>query len=82
MAGKGEDILEFETGKVTVNSVLQALAARYGSEFKAYLFSDPGKVREHLQLLVDGKAIERLEGLGTALKDGAQLAIVPPVSGG
>jgi molybdopterin synthase sulfur carrier subunit len=82
LAGKGEDVLAFGAGKVTVNSVLQALAARHGTEFKDYLFNEQGKVREPLQLLVDGKAIMRLEGLETELKDGSQLAIIPPVSGG
>lgn len=82
LAGKGEEPLEFDVGSVTVKGVLEELAKRYGKLFKNYLYNEEGRVREHLQLLVNGKSISLLEELDTRLKEGDEVAIVPPVGGG
>jgi molybdopterin synthase sulfur carrier subunit len=82
LAGKGEVILEFRGDEITVATVLQTLAKRFGTEFKDYVFNEQGKIREHLQLLVDGQVITGLKGLETRVKDGNEVAIIPPVSGG
>jgi len=39
-------------------------------------------VREHLQLLVNGKSVSLSEELETRLREGDEVAIVPPVGGG
>ena len=82
LVGKGEETLEFDLGIVTVKDVLEDLAKRYGEEFKDYLYNEEREVREHLQLLVNGKNVSLLEELKTQLKEGDQVAVVPPVGGG
>ena len=74
--------MEFDLGIVTVKDVLEDLAKRYGEEFKDYLYNEEREVREHLQLLVNGKNVSLLEELKTQLKEGDQVAVVPPVGGG
>jgi molybdopterin synthase sulfur carrier subunit len=82
IAGKGEEKLAFRTKSVTVHDVLETLAKRYGKEFREYLYDDKNRVRTHLQLLVNGKSVSLMEELETRLRDGDQVAIVPPVGGG
>lgn len=82
LVGKGEETLEFDLGIVTVKDVLEDLAKRYGEEFKNYLYNEEREVRERLQLLVNGKNVSLLEELKTQLKEGDQVAVVPPVGGG
>lgn len=82
LAGKGEETLEFSAKRVTVKDVLEGLARRHGKAFEDYLYDSKGKVREHLQLLVNGKSVSLMEELETKLREGDQVAIVPPVGGG
>ena len=82
LAGKGKETLEFSAEVVAVKMVLEELAKQHGQAFREYLFNEKGKVREHLQLLVNGRSVDFLEELETRLKEGDQVAIVPPVGGG
>lgn len=81
LAGTKREKLEFST-VVNVEDVLDALVSRYGKEFRDYLYDEEKRVRSHLQLLVNGKSVGLLEDVKTMLKDGDQLAIIPPVGGG
>ena len=74
--------MEFDVGFVTVKDVLEELVKRYGKEFKDYLYDEKRRVREHLQLLVNGKSVSLSEELETRLREGDEVAIVPPVGGG
>jgi len=82
LTGKREETLEFDARIVTVEDVLKELTGRYGKEFKEYLYNDKQMVRGYLQLLVNGKSVELLERIKTRLKEGDEVAIVPPVGGG
>ena len=82
LAGKSEETLEFDVEIVTVKDILEELTKRHGKAFKDYLFSEEENVREYLQLLVNGRSVSFLEGLKTQLREGDQVAIVPPVGGG
>lgn len=82
IAGKSEETLEFDVGVITVKDVLGELVKRHGKAFKDYVHDKKGRVGEHLQLLVNGKSVSLLEELETQLKEGDQVAIVPPVGGG
>jgi molybdopterin synthase sulfur carrier subunit len=45
------------------------------------LFED-GELREYLTILRNGTDITHLDGLETALEDGDELSVFPPVAGG
>ena len=82
ITGKREEHLEVETSHLRVKDVLDQLAEMHGREFKEYVYSEEGNVRDYLQLLVNGKSVRSMDQLDTLLKEGDQLAIVPPVGGG
>jgi molybdopterin synthase sulfur carrier subunit len=82
LAGKGEETLEFRAKSITVKEVLKELAKRHGNAFKEYLYDDRSRVREHLQILVNGRSASLMEDLETRLKEKDVVAVVPPVGGG
>lgn len=82
LAGRGKEILEFTEKSVTVKEVLEELVKRHGKAFKDYLYNGKGEMQEYLQLLVNGKSVSLLEELETRVKEGDEVAIVPPVGGG
>lgn len=41
-----------------------------------------GEVRPHINIFVDGESIRYAGGLGAAVRDGAEIVILPAVSGG
>jgi molybdopterin synthase sulfur carrier subunit len=82
LARKAEETIEISPSRVTVKDVLKELVKRYGKDFRDYLYNEEGEIRDHLQLLVNGKSVGLLEELDTRLKEGDHVAIVPPVGGG
>ena len=80
MTGKREDILNVEND-ANVGRVLESLSETYGSDFSEYLFKGR-RLRDHIQILVDGRNIKTLNGLDTRLEEDSTLAIIPPVGGG
>jgi len=81
ITGKKEEPVEFSK-TATINSLLKQLSKKYGKDFDDYMFDEIGDVRGHLQILVNGKSITATGGLKTKLKEGDQVAILPPVGGG
>lgn len=81
ITGKREDQIELPR-PTSVNSLLKQLGKKYGKEYDDYVFDELGDVRGHLQVLVNGQSVTTLRGLRTTLKDGDQVAILPPVGGG
>ena len=67
-AGTNRDVVEAGT----VGEVLDVARARFGSEF--------GAVLDGSRVWLDGE--EPAAGDATELRDGAELAVLPPVSGG
>jgi molybdopterin synthase sulfur carrier subunit len=81
---KREETLVFTNdGPVTVDLVLKTLSAKYGKPFTEYVYNnETGQPKNFLQFLINGTSTSTLKGLETELKDGAVLAILPPVGGG
>ena len=81
--GKKEEQLTFpENQKTTITIVLKTLSDKYGKPFIEYVYDTDGKIKNTLQLLINGTNISVLEQQETTLQNGNVLAILPPVSGG
>jgi molybdopterin synthase sulfur carrier subunit len=65
----------------TVGDVLDALAGRYVGVVDRVM-DEQGRVRQHVNVFVDGDNIRFLDGLGTRVGEGSTVTIVPAVSGG
>ncbi len=80
LIGKREEDVVVRDG-ASVREVLDLLSERYGKEFSDYLFEEK-RVREHIQILLNGANIMTLDGFETRLKDDSTLALLPPMEGG
>jgi len=79
----GEKVEEVQLrGILTVEELLTKLSAKYGREFREYIYNEKGKVHPYLSILVNGKSTNVLKGLDTEIKEGDTIAILPPVGGG
>jgi len=67
---------------LTLEEALRAVSEKHGRLFEQYVFDEKGNVRSHLLFLVNGRSIALLKGLNTKLRDGDEIAILPPVGGG
>ena len=76
----GEKYVEVESH--TVAEALNALANRYGDEFRVRLFDQDGKPRRFINIYVNGRDSRFLKRLDTELSPGDTVTIIPAVSGG
>jgi len=81
LTGKKEEEIELPNA-ITVADLLNLLSKRHGRGFTNYVYNEKGRVRGHLQFLVNGKSIITLQGFETRLEEGDSFAIIPPVGGG
>lgn len=81
LLGKREEQMEFPQAG-TVEELLKQLSQKYGKRFRDYIYDDKGEVRSHLHFLINGQSTTTLQGFKTRLKEGDQVAILPPVGGG
>ena len=65
----------------TVGEVLDALYAEH-TELRERVAGDDGQLRRFVNVFLDGEDIRFLDGLETAVPDGAELTILPAVAGG
>jgi MoaD family protein len=67
----------------TIADFLAYLRERWGDKLSTLLF-DPasGAVLPYVRVMVNGQTIHYLEGMETSLKEGDEVLILPPVSGG
>jgi molybdopterin synthase sulfur carrier subunit len=67
----------------TVEDFLAYMAERWGDQLSARLFEpEGGAVLPYVRIMVNGQTIQHLEGMETPLKEGDEVLILPPVSGG
>ena len=81
ITGKKTDKIQLENA-ITIEELLTLLSYKYGKNFREYIYDKKGKVQGFLSFLVNGKNINILEGFDTKLKQGDNIAILPPVGGG
>jgi len=67
----------------SLSKFISEIIRRWGISITDMLF-EPGskKLNSHLRLMVNGQDIAFLDGMDTKLKDGDEVMIFPPVSGG
>ena len=67
----------------TIAVFLAYLKQRWGDKLSIHLF-DPvhGEVLPYVRIMVNGQTINYLAGMETVLKEGDEVIILPPVSGG
>ena len=70
-----------EVKAADVGGLLDELEKSYGG-LKGLVRDEAGEVHNHINIYVNSEAIEALEGLGTPLKDGDEVAIIPALAGG
>jgi MoaD family protein len=75
---EGQAVVEVTGG--TVKAALDALGERYPA-LTPKLF-DNGQVKRFLNLYVNDEDVRYLDELGTAVKDGDEISIIPAVAGG
>ena len=81
ITGKKEDEIQ-SSSVITVEELLAHLSKKYGREFIEYLYDEKGNVLEYIQILINGRGSNELQGFETKLKEGDTVAIFPPVGGG
>ena len=65
----------------TVRAVLdRAFADR--PDLRAYILDEHGRLRKHMNLFVDGRAIADRNGLGDAVGPGSEILVFQALSGG
>jgi sulfur-carrier protein len=72
---------ETEVDGETVQEVLDGLFARH-DELRTRISDDDGSLRRFVNVYLAGEDIRFLDGLQTAVADGAELTILPAVAGG
>jgi len=76
----GDKIMEMPDGS-NLDKLLDAL--KDGSEkAKAMLFENDGSLKAYVILMINGKRVDRKAMTDTLLRDGDEIALLPPVAGG
>ncbi len=65
----------------TIYEFLDELFKRYGG-LRKYLLNSAGELRDGINVALNGDVIPRAKYGETILKDGDELVIIPPISGG
>lgn len=80
----GQRLTEIELpDEVTIKDFLTYIIERWGDELASRLFQpDSFVILPYVRIMVNGQTIEFLEGMETPLRDGDEVLILPPASGG
>lgn len=70
-----------DAGGSTVSIILERLASEYGEGFRSRLFQG-AEVRRFINIYINGEDVRYLGGLTARVPDGAEVAILPAISGG
>ncbi len=81
IVGKKEEYMQL-SDPATLEALLEQLSEKHGEEFEDYVYDGNGRMREQLQVLVNGKSVSEDTRMKTKLHEGDEIAILPPVGGG
>ena len=70
-----------EAGQSTVAGVLRELEGRYPG-LRGRVLDGGGEILRHVNVYVNDRAVEELGGLGAAVRDGDEVALIPALAGG
>jgi sulfur-carrier protein len=73
------DIVPMDVG--TLGEAIDGLEAAYPG-MKDRICDETGEIRRFVNIYVNGEDVRFLDGLGSALKQGDEVSIVPAVAGG
>ncbi len=77
----GRDLsVDLEDGS-NVGDLLESLSESR-QQLRPAIFDETGQVREYVIIMKNRKDVSALQGLKTALEEGDEVAILPPVAGG
>lgn len=77
----GRDEVTIEAQPATVGEALEALWSLCPG-IRDRVVTEQGQVREHINVFVGEESIRHTGGLATPLPEGAEVSIIPAVSGG
>ena len=75
----GAEIVEVDAG--TIKEVIDRLESKHPG-IRNSICDDTGGLRLFINIYIYGEDVRFLDNLNTAAKDGAEIAIVPAISGG
>ncbi len=81
IVGKREEQIQL-SDPASLEILIEQLSKKYGEEFEDYVCDETGKMRGHLQVLINGQSASAEQGMKTLLHEGDEIAILPPVGGG
>ena len=70
-----------EVNGATVGELLADLTKKYEG-LRKHLYADDGRLRNFVNVYLNDEDIRYLDNLGTAVKDGDEVSIIPAVAGG
>ncbi|GAB6944661.1 MoaD/ThiS family protein [Vulcanisaeta sp. JCM 14467] len=75
--------LELEvTNGLSIHGLIDLISHTFNPKFTEAVLDGNGKLRGEYVVLVNGKAIEWLNGLATKLNDNDEVVFLPPAEGG
>ncbi len=75
-------VLEVDLARdATVRDLLQVLSVRYPA-LAEFILASSDALKPGIQLLVDGRHIDFLQGFDTPLEQAQQVFLIPPIMGG
>ena len=77
----GQPVLEVPGAPATVRDILAGLGATHPG-VRDSLITERGTLRPHVNVFVDGENIRFLGGLDARVADGAEVVVLPSISGG
>lgn len=80
----GRKITEIDLpAESTVEDFIAYMEKRWGDKLTSHLFDPKDRtVLSHVRIMINGQTIQYLQGMKTLLKEGDEVLLLPPASGG